>query len=91
MLADDIDWLFHQVQVGEKVKVIDEPVKVSLEPDRTVFIEAHEPLTRSDGSKKRLVIPQTLKWWLEEHQLSDAMAKAVVISQNGIPKQIAQD
>ncbi|MCE0495019.1 L,D-transpeptidase family protein [Vibrio salinus] len=89
MNPDDIDWLFHHVKVGEKVKVIDEPVKVTLEPDRTVYLEAHEPLTRSDGSKKRLLVPQTLRWWLDENQLSDDLAKAVIISQNGIPKEVA--
>lgn len=48
----DIDWLFPKVNLGEKVRVINEPIKVALEPDRSVFVEAHEPLTRSDGSKK---------------------------------------
>ncbi|MDC0611937.1 L,D-transpeptidase family protein [Vibrio sp.] len=85
----DIDWLFHKVNVGLKVKVIDEPVKVSLEPDRTVFVEAHEPLTRSDGSKKSLSVPQSLIWWLEENQLSEDKAKAVIFSQNGLPTQVA--
>ncbi len=87
----DIDWLFHQVSVGEKVQVINEPVKMSLEPDRVVFLEAHEPLTRSDGSKKVLSVPQTLTWWLDEHELSDEIAKAVIISKNGIPTEVARD
>ncbi|MGT0149439.1 hypothetical protein ACT691_06140 [Vibrio metschnikovii] len=33
------------------MRIIDEPIKVTLEPDRSVYLEAHtpEPLTRSDG------------------------------------------
>ncbi|MEI8634980.1 L,D-transpeptidase family protein [Vibrio sp. PP-XX7] len=88
MNPQDIDWLFHQVRVGEKVRVIDEAVKVSLEPDRTVFIEVHEPLTRSDGSKKRLQLPQRLSWWLDEFHYSDVTAKAAIAAKNGIPVEI---
>ncbi|MEI8673647.1 L,D-transpeptidase family protein [Vibrio sp. SA48] len=84
----DIEWLFNQAQRGEKVRVIDEPIKVALEPDRSVFLEAHEPLTRSNGSKKALVIPQELSWWLEEFGQSDAKARAVILAQNGVPVEI---
>jgi L,D-transpeptidase YcfS len=84
----DIDWLFPKVTLGEKVTVINEPIKVSLEPDRSVFVEAHEPLTRSDGSKKSLALPQELSWWLEEFDHSDVKAKAVILAQNGVPVEI---
>ncbi|SDH19859.1 L,D-transpeptidase YcfS [Vibrio xiamenensis] len=85
----DIKWLFAQVPVGEPVRVIDEPVKVALEPDRSVFLEAHEPLTRSDGSKKAMRIPTELRWWLDEFKVSDSKAKAVILAQNGVPTEIA--
>jgi len=89
MNPQDIKWLFHQVNVGEVVTVINEPVKVTLEPDRTVYLEVHEPLTRSDGSKKQVSIPQSLDWWLTEYQLPDVRAKAVVLLQNGLPQEVA--
>lgn len=84
----DIDWLFPKVTLGEQVRVINEPIKVSLEPDRSVFIEAHEPLTRSDGSKKSLTMPQELGWWLEEYEHSDVKARAAILAQNGVPIEI---
>ncbi|AEH35045.1 LysM peptidoglycan-binding domain-containing protein [Vibrio anguillarum] len=84
----DIEWLFKQVQRGEKVKVIDEPIKLALEPDRSVFLEAHEPLTRSNGSKKELQVPQELRWWLDEFNKSDAKARAVILAQNGVPVEV---
>ncbi|SHE39864.1 L,D-transpeptidase family protein [Vibrio gazogenes] len=90
MNPQDIDWLFHHVDVGEKVRVIDEPVKVSLEPDRSVFVEAHEPLTRSNGSRKSLVLPQALTWWMAEFNHSDQKAKAALISKNGIPIEVIE-
>ncbi|MCL9775740.1 L,D-transpeptidase family protein [Vibrio methylphosphonaticus] len=84
----DIDWLFNEAKVGLQVRVIDEPIKVALEPDRSVFIEAHEPLTRSDGTKKAMSIPQELEWWLEEYGISDRIAKAAVLAQNGVPVEV---
>jgi len=88
MEPKDIEWLFNQVKRGEKVRIIDEPVKVALEPDRSVFIEAHEPLTRSDGSKKQLSIPMELEWWLGEFDKSDVKARAAILAQNGVPVEV---
>jgi L,D-transpeptidase YcfS len=90
MMPKDIDWLFHQVKVGEKVRIINEPIKVSLEPDRTVYMETHEPLTRSDGKKGELVVPKELTWWLDEFKLSDALVSAGLVTQNGIPLVVAK-
>lgn len=89
MEPKDIKWLFNQVARGERVTIINEPIKVTLEPDRSVFIEAHEPLTRSDGSKKQLDIPLELSWWLEDAKMSDTKAKAAIFAQNGVPVEIA--
>ena len=88
MEPEDIKWLFSQVKLGEKVRIINQPVKVAFEPDRSVFLEAHEPLTTSDGSQKALTMPQALRWWLEAVERSDAKAKAAVLAQNGIPVEI---
>ncbi len=89
MEPKDIEWLYQQVERGEKVRIINEPIKVALEPDRSVFIEVHEPLTRSNGVKKNLVVPEELSWWLQEHKISDAKARAAVLAQNGVPVEIA--
>lgn len=88
MEPKDIEWLFSQVELGEKVRVINEPIKVALEPDRSVFLEAHEPLTRSDGVKQSLELPIELTWWLEEFEQSDAKARAAILVQNGIPVEV---
>lgn len=89
MEPKDIDWLFHHVSTGLKVNIINEPIKVTLEPDRSVYVEAHEPLTRSNGVKKKLVVPMELGWWLDEYGLSDAKAEAVIKAQNGVPVMVA--
>ncbi|QIA65881.1 L,D-transpeptidase family protein [Vibrio astriarenae] len=90
MEPKDIEWLFYQVDKGTNVRIIDEPVKMTLEPDRSVFVEAHEPLTRSDGTKKDLEIPLELRWWLDEYGLSDSKTRAVLMAQNGVPVEVVE-
>lgn len=85
----DIEWLFQRSFVGEQVTIINQPIKYSLEPDSQVFIEAHEPLTRSDGIKKPLNITDNLTLWIKEFNLSPAMIHAVLQAQNGIPVRLS--
>nr|WP_040111215.1 L,D-transpeptidase family protein [Vibrio vulnificus] len=89
MEPKDIEWLFSQVDKGQRVKIINQPVKVSLEPGRIVYLEAHEPLTRSNGVQDELVVPMELDWWLSELNLNDSKAKAVIAAQNGVPVEVA--
>ncbi len=44
MYDDDIEWLFDNVPINTKVRVINQPVKMSYEPDGKRFIEIHQPL-----------------------------------------------
>lgn len=44
---DDIKYLFDNVPVGTRVQLIDQPVKVSVEPDGSRWVEVHEPLSRN--------------------------------------------
>jgi len=85
----DIEWLFSQVKRKDKVRVVNIPVKVSLEPDRSVFMEVHEPLTKSNGEQDPLVMPQELEWWMMEFDISMTKAKAALLVQSGVPIEIA--
>lgn len=84
-----IEWLFQQVQRKDKVRVVNIPIKVSLEPDRSVFMEVHEPLTKSNGEQEMLSMPQELEWWMMEFDVSMVKAKAAILVQSGVPIEIA--
>lgn len=84
-----IEWLFAHAEKGEKVRVVNTPIKIALEPDRTLFIEVHEPLTDSHGGKQHLTMPRELEWWMSEFGYPLAKAKAVVSVQSGVPTVIA--
>lgn len=45
---DDIKFLFENVPVGTRVQFINEPVKVTSEPDGSRYIEVHNPLSTSE-------------------------------------------
>lgn len=45
--ADDIKYLFDHVPVGTRVQFINEPVKATVEPDGSRYIEVHNPLSRT--------------------------------------------
>ncbi|MFC3394454.1 L,D-transpeptidase family protein [Brenneria rubrifaciens] len=45
--ADDIKYLFDNVPVGTRVQFINEPVKATVEPDGSRYVEVHNPLSRS--------------------------------------------
>ncbi|ADO48379.1 L,D-transpeptidase LdtE [[Enterobacter] lignolyticus] len=49
MFPDDIKALFMQVGVGTPVRVINQPVKYSVEPNGKRYIEVHRPLSQDEG------------------------------------------
>lgn len=44
---DDIEMLFKQVPVGTRVQFINEPVKATIEPDGSRYLEVHNPLSEN--------------------------------------------
>ena len=44
---DDIEYLFKQVPVGTRVQFVNQPIKASVEPDGSRYLEVHQPLSRS--------------------------------------------
>ncbi|WP_369434652.1 L,D-transpeptidase family protein [Psychromonas sp. MME1] len=50
MNPDDIAWLFAKVKSGESVKVINDPIKITKEPNGEKYIEVHSPLTPDETS-----------------------------------------
>lgn len=46
--ADDIKYLFDSVPVGTRVQFINEPVKATVEPDGSRYLEVHNPLSANE-------------------------------------------
>lgn len=52
MNAPDIKALFSSVRTGTPVKVINEPVKYSVEPNGMRYVEVHRPLSAEEQQKR---------------------------------------
>jgi len=59
--ADDIKWLFDNVPVGTRVQFIDQPIKASVEPDGSRYVEVHNPLSETEEQfTSREPVPLTI-------------------------------
>ncbi|MCV2525524.1 MAG: L,D-transpeptidase family protein, partial [Candidatus Lightella neohaematopini] len=56
---NDIEFLFKNVPIGTRVQFINEPIKITKEPNNTIYLEVHQPLSSNKKefmSKKILPI-----------------------------------
>ncbi|EFE94362.1 TPA: L,D-transpeptidase family protein [Serratia odorifera] len=60
---NDIEALFNMVPKGTRVQIINEPVKVSVEPDGKRYVEVHQPLSKVESDD-----PQTMPIHLSKGQ-----------------------
>ena len=61
MYDGDIEWLFNNVPLKTKVRVINQPVKMSYEKDGKQFIEIHEPLSDSEAVKSSIILTNAVQ------------------------------
>lgn len=87
----DIKYLFDNVPVGTRVQIIDRPVKYSVEPDGSRWLEVHEPLSRSRGeyqSMSKVPLPMTtaLRTFID----GDSKAAAEMTRRSGMPVKVSE-
>lgn len=90
---DDIEWLFNRVKEGERVQIIDRPVKTTLEPDGSRWIEVHEPLSRNRAefeSNKKVPLPmaQTLQQMSAEPTIDSEVFHQTLNRRSGMPVRV---
>jgi L,D-transpeptidase YnhG len=77
MNAPDIKALFAQVRTGTPVKIINEPVKYSVEPDGTRYVEVHRPLSAEETQNVQ-TMPYTLPAGFTQFKESQGVDRARV-------------
>lgn len=90
---DDIEWLFNRVNEGERVQIIDQPVKIALESDGSRWIEVHEPLSRNRAefeSNKKVPLPmaQTLQKIASESTVDAQTFNEALTRRSGMPVRV---
>ena len=86
---NDIKYLFDNVSPGTRVQLIDQPVKVTTEPDGSRWVEVHEPLSRNRAefeSTNKVPLPITPAL---RAQLINAGAGAELERRSGMPVKLA--
>ena len=91
---DDIKFLFDNVPVGTRVQLIDQPVKYTVEPDGSHWLEVHEPLSRNRAefeSDRKVPLPMTsaLREFTQGPGVSPSQAEQTLQRRSGMPVNIS--
>ncbi len=91
---NDIKWLFYNVPVNTRVEFINEPIKASIEPDGSKYLEVHQPLssTVSELTSKKEVsfksIPADVLAIINSSDVDQSVVQKVFEERKGIPVKI---
>ncbi|XBS71178.1 L,D-transpeptidase family protein [Acerihabitans sp. KWT182] len=88
--ADDIKYLFDHVPVGTRVQFIDEPVKATVEPDGTRYLEVHNPLSSTEEQFKStepvpITLPIAVSKVLVDPVVNQNVVNMALQNRSGIP------
>ncbi len=86
---NDIKYLFDNVSVGTRVQLIDQPVKMTTEPDGSRWLEVHEPLSRNRAefeSTRKVPLPISAA---QRTQLISEGAGTELERRSGMPVRLA--
>ncbi|WP_370577391.1 L,D-transpeptidase family protein [Photobacterium sp. BZF1] len=87
----DVEWLFSQVGRGTRVQIINQPVKHTVEPDGSVYVEVHEPLSRNEnqmGEFKTVKAPESLKAEVAGSDDAYQNLELALLKQSGVPQRL---
>lgn len=77
MNAPDIKALFEQARTGTPVRVINDPVKFSVEPNGVRYVEVHRPLSQ-DEQQNTQTMPYVLPAGFSEFRTANGVEKGLV-------------
>lgn len=84
----DIKALFEHVPVGTTVRIINEPIKTSIEPNGARLVEVHQPLSESINDDPQLLpikLNDKAKQFRAEQQTDSGVMERVMKYRSGMP------
>lgn len=92
--ADDIKYLFDHVPVGTRVQFIDEPVKATVEPDGTRYLEVHNPLSSTEeqfnsNEQVPITLPVSVSKVLADQIINQDLVNVALQNRSGIPVNVS--
>ncbi|MEX3021033.1 L,D-transpeptidase family protein [Kluyvera sp. STS39-E] len=92
MNAPDIKSLFAQVRSGTPVRVINEPVKYSVEPNGTRYLEVHRPLSQNesqDTQTMKMTLSPDFKQFVQQASVGEAQVQKILSRRAGYPMMVS--
>ena len=89
---DDIEALFKIVPIGTPVRVINQPVKVAIEPDGRRWLEVHSPLSRTEEELENgapLMLSPAIESFISAPDVMQDEVTAALENKNGLPRPIS--
>ena len=87
----NIEWLFHEVSEGAPVRIINESVKKSVEPNGDVLVEVHSPLSKyEDQPAPKLALTQSVINFVAANNGDQAALEGVFKRMNGLPSLVGR-
>ncbi|WP_299011587.1 L,D-transpeptidase family protein [uncultured Shewanella sp.] len=87
---DNIEWLFNHITRGEKVTVINQTVKTSIEPDGRKMIEVHSPLSTSNHKEIQVIhLTKKDRQFMEQYDVDTHIVDRAFMEQNGLPVNVS--
>jgi L,D-transpeptidase YcfS len=83
MYAEDIEWLYHNIKVGTQVRIVEQPIKMSYEPDGKKLIEIHKPLTDDENIGKNFITPAVMLF-INQDDIQRRIIKQRLTQPNGL-------
>lgn len=86
--TEDIEALFNSVPKGTRVQIVNQPVKYAVEPDGKRYVEAHQPLSRTDKDDPQtmpIALSANLKSFMKSDKSDTALIKATIERRSGMP------
>ena len=91
--ASDIEWLYNNVPIGTRVQFINQPIKMTTEPDGSHYLEVHNPLSTTEEqltakTKVPLAIPPAIETLLQQNGIDQEKVHQALEKRAGIPVRI---
>lgn len=89
---DDIEALFKIVPIGTPVRVINQAVKVAIEPDGRRWLEVHSPLSRTEEDLENgapLVLSPAIEHFISAPDVMQDEVTAALENKDGLPRPIS--
>lgn len=89
----DIKSLYNKITPGTKVNIINEPIKVSVEPNGTRLVEVHQPLSEhinDDPQTLPIVLNASMKNFKQAPQTNQQVMEYAMELRSGMPVDVTR-